>query len=102
MAKYQNKLGHNAKVIRRANYDPYSIYEFYKDLVEFVDETNYLDFCLKQAKNADIIHVHSRTDALLYLHDNAWSSTIVFNEGYIESEVNDPTIEGGLQDLAAS
>ena len=67
MAKYQNKLGHNAKVIRRANYDPYSIYEFYKDLVEFVDETNYLDFCLKQAKNADIIHVHSRTDALLYL-----------------------------------
>ncbi|WP_148687202.1 glycosyltransferase family 4 protein [Candidatus Nitrosocosmicus hydrocola] len=67
LAKNQNKLGHNAKVIRRANYDPYSIYEFYNELVEFVDETNYLDFCLKEAKSADIVHIHSRTDALLYL-----------------------------------
>jgi hypothetical protein len=67
LAKYQNKLGHNAKVIRRANYDPYSIYEFYRDFVEFVEESNYLEFCLKEAKNADIIHIHSRTDVLLYL-----------------------------------
>lgn len=67
LAKYQTKLGHNSKVIRRANYDPYSIYEFYKDLVEFVDEKNYLDFCLKQAKSADVVHIHSRTDALLFL-----------------------------------
>ena len=75
LAKYQTKLGHNSKVIRRTNYDLYSIYEFYKDLVEFVDEKNYLDFCLKQAKNADVVHIHSRTDALLFLRKKLGDNT---------------------------
>ena len=67
LAKYQNKLGHDAKVIRRLNYDPYGIYDFYKGLVEFVDETNYLELCLRQARSADVVHIHSRTDVLFYL-----------------------------------
>lgn len=67
LAKYQNKLGHNAKVIRRDNYDPYRIYEFYNDVVEFIDEKNFLEFCLKRANGADVLHIHSRTDALFYL-----------------------------------
>lgn len=67
LAKYQNKLGHNAKVLRRDNYDPYGIYEFYNDIVDFVDEKSFLEFCLKQARGADVLHIHSRTDALFYL-----------------------------------
>ena len=67
LAKYQKKLGHDAKVIRRDCYDPYGIYKYYNDLVEFVDEKNFLDFCLQKAKGADIVHIHSRTDALFYL-----------------------------------
>ncbi len=67
LAKYQNRLGHNAKVVRRVNYDPYGIYEFYKDVVEFVDENDYLEFCLKYARKSDIVHIHSRTDVLFYL-----------------------------------
>jgi glycosyltransferase involved in cell wall biosynthesis len=67
LAKYQKKLGHDAKVIRRGNYDPYGIYQFYNDFVEFVDEKNFLEFCLRQTKDADIVHIHSRTDVLLYL-----------------------------------
>lgn len=67
LSKYQNKLGHNAKVVRRLNYDPYGIYEFYKDLVEFVNEHDYLELCLKHARGADVVHIHSRTDVLFYL-----------------------------------
>ena len=67
LAKYQQKIGHNAIVLRRSNYDPYGIYEYYKKLVEFVDEKEYLSMCLRKAKNVDIVHIHSRADALLYL-----------------------------------
>ncbi|HYP43290.1 MAG TPA: hypothetical protein VEQ18_04650, partial [Candidatus Nitrosocosmicus sp.] len=67
LAKYQKKIGHNAIVLRRSNYDPYGIYEYYKELVEFVDEKEYLSMCLQKAKNVDIVHIHSRADALLYL-----------------------------------
>jgi hypothetical protein len=67
LAKYQKKIGHNAKVLRRSNYDPYGIYEYYRDLVEFVDEKDYLDKCVSEATRADVVHIHSRTDALQYL-----------------------------------
>lgn len=67
LAKYQQKMGHSVKVMRRSNYDPYGIYKFYNNLVEFSDEKNYLDSCLKEANNADIVHIHSRMDALFYL-----------------------------------
>jgi len=67
LARYQDNMGHNAKVIRRVSYDPYGIYDFYKDLVEFIDENSFLEFCLKQANQADVLHIHSRTDVLLYL-----------------------------------
>ena len=53
--------------MRRSNYDPYGIYKFYNNLVEFSDEKNYLDSCLKEANKADLVHIHSRIDALIYL-----------------------------------
>ena len=67
LSKYQKKCGHNATVLRRSNYDPYGIYEYYRDLVDFVDEKDYFDSCIHLSKNADIIHIHSRSDALLHL-----------------------------------
>ena len=60
-------MGHSVKVMRRSNYDPYGIYKFYNNLVEFSDEKDYLDSCLKEANKADIVHIHSRIDALFYL-----------------------------------
>lgn len=67
LAKYQSKLGHKSLVLRRSNYDPYGIYEFYNNLVEFADEEKYFELCLNRAMGADIVHVHSRADVLLYL-----------------------------------
>jgi len=67
LAKYQKKIGHNVKVLRRSNYDPYGIYEFYKELVDFSEEKKFFETCLKEANNSDIVHIHSRTDVLFYL-----------------------------------
>ena len=61
-------MGHNAKVMRRFNYDPYGIYEFYKELVCFTPEEEFLETCLREANMSDIIHIHSRIDAFFYLH----------------------------------
>lgn len=67
LSKYQIKLGHQSVVLRRSNYDPYGIYKFYDNLVEFAEEKDFFELCLARAKNADIIHIHSRSDILLYL-----------------------------------
>ena len=61
-------MGHNVKVMRRSKYDPYGIYEFYKGLVYFTPEEEFLEACLKEANVSDIIHIHSRIDAFFYLH----------------------------------
>lgn len=60
-------MGHDVKVIRRTNYDPYGIYEFYKDLVCFTPNEEFLENCLREANVSDIVHIHSRTDAFFYL-----------------------------------
>jgi hypothetical protein len=67
LSKYQNKLGHQSVVLRRSNYDPYGIYKYYDNLVEFAEEKDFFELCLSRAKEADIIHIHSRADVLLYL-----------------------------------
>jgi hypothetical protein len=68
IAKYQKKMGHDVKVIRRTNYDPYGIYEFYEDLVCFTPKEEFLQVCLREASVADIVHIHSRIDAFFYLN----------------------------------
>lgn len=67
LSKYQNKLGHQSVVLRRSNYDPYGIYKYYDNLVEFAEEKDFFELCLSRAKEADIIHIHSRADVLVYL-----------------------------------
>lgn len=67
LAKHQQKMGHSVKILRRSGYDPYGIYEFYHQLVRYSLESDFLETCVKEASNADIVHVHSRTDALFYL-----------------------------------
>ncbi|HKX98040.1 MAG TPA: hypothetical protein VJL78_09450 [Candidatus Nitrosocosmicus sp.] len=61
-------MGHDVKVMRRFNYDPYGIYEFYNELVCFIPEEEFLDTCLREANMSDIVHIHSRIDAFFYLH----------------------------------
>jgi glycosyltransferase involved in cell wall biosynthesis len=60
-------MGHDVKVLRKTDYDPYGIYQYYKDYVNFIEEREFLDACVKESNNADIIHIHSRVDVLFYL-----------------------------------
>jgi len=59
LAKYQRRLGHDVKVIKRAGFDKFKIYSFYgetefKTLLGF----QFLKIAEKESKNFDIIHVH--------------------------------------------
>ncbi len=58
LAKYQNKLGNDVKVINVSD-DKYGIYEYYKDYVQLVRQDEFIEKSLQEAKYYDIIHVHS-------------------------------------------
>jgi hypothetical protein len=59
LAKYQRRLGHNVRIVKRAAYDPFGISEFYKEPLLDPDGKEFLKFAIKEAKNYDVIHIHS-------------------------------------------
>ena len=65
LAKYQRLEGHTSSVIRVSDYDRYGINSFYDDYIIFSSSQHFLERTLKEAENADIIHVHSRSDLVI-------------------------------------
>jgi glycosyltransferase involved in cell wall biosynthesis len=65
LAKYQNLTGHESKVIVLGDVDKYSIYDFYRRYCVRIESNNFTKMCLSEAENADLIHVHSRSDIFL-------------------------------------
>jgi hypothetical protein len=59
LAKYQQKLGHESKVIKRAGFDKMKIFSFYRG-TEFktMFGSKFLKIAEKEAGKYDIIHVH--------------------------------------------
>ena len=59
LAKYQRLNGIESKVLSSNVIDKLGILKFYKDYVDVVKPANFVDYCISEAKNADIIHIHS-------------------------------------------
>ena len=59
LAKYQRMNNIKSKVLSSNTIDKYGILKFYKDYVDIVDRSNFAEYCLSEAKSADIIHIHS-------------------------------------------
>ena len=75
LAKFQQLQGHESKVITTESSDKYGIKDFYSDQIIYVkSENEFLKESLKYAKSADVIHIHSRIDALLFLHKELGNS----------------------------
>lgn len=68
LAKYQQSHGDYSRVILSSKVDKFGIYQFYEQYIDDVaDSTQFANYCIKSASDADIIHIHSRTDILFKL-----------------------------------
>jgi hypothetical protein len=59
LAKYQLRNGIESKVLSNNIIDKFGILKFYKDYVKVVKPIDFVDYCIAEAKDADIIHIHS-------------------------------------------
>jgi glycosyltransferase involved in cell wall biosynthesis len=75
LAKFQQLQGHESKVLTTKTSDKYGIKDFYRDQMLYAkSEKEFLEDCLMYANTADIIHIHSRIDALLFLRKKLGNS----------------------------
>jgi hypothetical protein len=59
LAKYQLRNGIESKVLSNNTIDKFGILKFYKDYVNVVKPIDFVDHCIVEAKDVDIIHIHS-------------------------------------------
>jgi len=65
LAKYQRVNNIESKVLSSNKIDKYGILKFYIDYVNIIDRTNFIEYCLAEAKDADIIHIHSMEELVI-------------------------------------
>ncbi len=59
LAKYQRRSGHNVSILKRNGYDPFHIFEFYKEPLYDLTGKKFIKFVIDESKKYDVIHVHS-------------------------------------------
>ena len=69
LAKYQRRQGYSSSVLRVKDQDKYGINKFYSDLRIFSSEQDFIQWSLREADSAQLIHVHSRIDVIAPLRE---------------------------------
>jgi glycosyltransferase involved in cell wall biosynthesis len=59
LSKYQRRHGHFVKILKRSGYDPFAIFKFYNEPLIDIDGKKFLQLAIKEAKDYDVIHIHS-------------------------------------------
>jgi hypothetical protein len=67
LAKYQRHNGIESKVLSPNKIDKFGILKYYKDYVEIIDPLNFVDYCISEAKDADVIHIHSMEEVVVQM-----------------------------------
>jgi hypothetical protein len=71
LAKYQRNNGIHSKVLSSNSilitykFDKSGILKYYKDYVDIVEGINFVDYCISEAKDADVIHIHSMEELVI-------------------------------------
>ena len=71
LAKYQRVNGIESKVLSSNSIlitykiDKSGILKYYKDYVDVVEGTNFVKYCISEAKDADVIHIHSMEELVI-------------------------------------
>lgn len=59
LARHQRRQGHEVDIMKRAGYDPFSIFAFYGEPLMDTDGKSFINSVTKRAREFDVIHVHS-------------------------------------------
>src|SRR5918994_4006298 len=71
LAKYQRNNGIESKVLSSNSilitykFDKSGILKYYKDYVDIVEGINFVDYCIFEAKDVDVIHIHSMEELVI-------------------------------------
>jgi hypothetical protein len=59
LAKHHRQAGHDVRILKRAGYDPFGISHFYGEPLMDMDGKSFLKYVMKEAKDYDVVHVHT-------------------------------------------
>ena len=65
LAKYQRINGEESKVLSYNKIDKFGILNYYKDYVDIVDRDNFVKYCISEAEDADVVHIHSKEELVI-------------------------------------
>ena len=74
LAKYQMRKGIESKVLSNNTVDKFGILKFYKDYVNIVEPVNFVEYCITEARDADIIHIHGRDKLVIKMRNKFGNS----------------------------
>ena len=78
LAKYQRYNGIESKVLSSYKFDKFGIFKFYKDYVNIVEPKHFIDYCISEVKEADIVHIHSMEELVVRIRKTFGNSKKLF------------------------